>query len=362
MTCEQAMVLMSARLDGAIDREQSDALQAHLDGCPACRQLAETLNGLDRRVANLGEPAPEGLKKGVLYRIDQATGKAKKPTRRWFGPGTALGAAAAVLVLLVGLKVFPLGQTLYGSASTDKAATSAPQSISAAMEELAHQNEGSDQYFTLKPNLTQSGTVETGSCALRPTEAEESDYYRNGGKTAGVRLPARPVTEGDRTLCAALSSRENAMVLLYTEFSPESLFDLLRVEEPSLYALTEELEAETVDSAICYATDCGTALAIQEWLLSNLPQSEGMEADVREAETGLMIRMESLDPGSESLYRVITWAPRAHPIAWPQTWPEDWAIHLRTEENWGLFFPAEDYTPNEGKTAYLVFAANSDFP
>lgn len=358
MTCEQALELISAGLDGALTPEQTAALQAHLNGCLACKQLAEALNGLDQRVADLSEPAPEGLKKGVLYRIDQATGKAKTPVRRWFGPGTAIGAVAAVLVLLVGLGVIPLRQTLQGDASTVNMETGACSTLSPVLD-APEQVEGIDHHGSIKP-ITGNGYAEpnaTVDAIVCPTEDAESDYYRSGGKAAGERLPARPVTEADRTRCAALSTRENAMVLLYTEFSPESLFDLLRKEEPELYVLTESLEPATEDGALYYVTDCGTALAIHEWLLSNLPQSEQMDMNVREAETGLMIRMEALDPGSESLYRVITWTPRTHPIVWPQTWPEDWAVRLRTEENWGLFFPTEDYTPNAGKTAYLVFPA-----
>ena len=108
MICEEAMVLMSAKLDAALPPAEEEALEAHLAACPDCAKLMQTLRCMDEQVAALREPAPEGLKKGVLYRIDQATGKAKTPRRRWFGPGAALGAAAAVLVLLVGLKLSPL--------------------------------------------------------------------------------------------------------------------------------------------------------------------------------------------------------------------------------------------------------------
>ena len=108
MTCEQAMELLSPWLDGELDPELQNALEAHLEACPDCKALADALRGLDGAVAGLREPAPKSLKQGVLYKIDQATGKAKKSKFRWFGPGTALGAVAAVLVLLVGLGVIPL--------------------------------------------------------------------------------------------------------------------------------------------------------------------------------------------------------------------------------------------------------------
>ena len=126
MICEEAMALMSAKLDGELSPEQAEALGAHLEGCPDCGGLMRAMEGLDQKLAGLREPAPEGLKKGVLYRIDQATGKAKQPAlRRWFGPGTAIGAVAAVLVLLVGLGVIPLRNRLTTGSPADEAANTA---------------------------------------------------------------------------------------------------------------------------------------------------------------------------------------------------------------------------------------------
>ena len=49
MTCEQAMELMSAMLDGELDPQLTDALNAHLETCPECKHLAETLVHADDR-------------------------------------------------------------------------------------------------------------------------------------------------------------------------------------------------------------------------------------------------------------------------------------------------------------------------
>ena len=145
-------------------------------------------------------------------------------------------------------------------------------------------------------------------------------------------------------------------MLLYTEFSYESLCELLEAEEPKLAALLTELKTVEENGQLRCLTDCGTALAIHEWLLENLPRSELMEPGLQSAETRLRVRMEELDPGCGSLYKVISWAPRSKPIDWPSEWAEGWAARIRTEENWGLFFPAEDFVPAADAPALLVFA------
>ncbi len=371
MNCEQAMEWMSVMLDGELEQQQADALRAHLETCPDCRRLMEAMEGLEQKVSALREPAPEGLKRGVLYRIDQATGKAKKPKlNRWFGPGAAIGAVAALLVLLVGLGVFPLGgkATQAGNAASPMD-TAAGGQYECAPETQAPQADWEDAYGSPESdavehrNPIQGGkddlsnevpAVPAETAAEAPTS---DDYYLSGGKSE-QRGASLAVTEPLRESCAKLSAAEDAMVLLYTEFTPESLFALLEAEAPALYKLTAELEPQESEGLIRYETDCGTALAIQEWLLENLPQSEIMSGAAQEAETRLRIRMEELDPGSGSLYRIITWSPPDHPVKWPETWPEGWALRLRTEENWSLFFPAEDYVPSSDNPAWLVFPAN----
>ena len=198
MNCEQAYELMSARLDGALSAAQEETLRAHLEGCPACRALMETMTGLDAKVAALREPAPEGLKKGVLYRIDQATGKAKTPRRRWFGPGTALGAVAAVLVLLVGLGVFPLGTKSAAGISEHADSAAVEQNRGAAPVEAAGAEEPVKN--GLIPNAVPQEPAATATISLDGLKGDEkeeslsgsvpdsdSSYYVGGGSRCTVR-------------------------------------------------------------------------------------------------------------------------------------------------------------------------------
>ena len=347
MICEEAMVLMSAKLDAALSPAEEEALEAHLAACPDCAKLMQTLRGLDEQVAELGEPAPEGLKKGVLYRIDQATGKAKTPRRRWFGPGAALGAAAAVLVLLVGLNVIPLRNMAAHSAADEapEMMCDTPVATRSAMEAPQEVAEG----YEAAPGAAPNGMKGINYYAVSTDNSALDGEWQI---VPEVSARHRSVTQAEETACSSLSKAENAAVLLYTEFTPESLFSLLEAEEPKLYELLSQLEPETRDGLVCYRTSCGTVLAIQEWLLTQLPRSDTPE-DI--PENALADRMEALDPGSASLYRIISWPAGKRSILWPESWPGDWADRMRTEENWRLFFPGENYVPNSEKTAYLVF-------
>ncbi len=372
MICEQAYELMSAKLDGALSTDQEAELAAHLASCPKCRRVMEAMQAVEASVSALREPAPEGLKKGVLYRVDQATGKAKSARRRWIGPGTVFGAVAALLVLLVGAGVIQLPRQRSEAQNTEATLHSpdvtAPEPVLEAVEGFEM------SLSTGKDNASLSGVHEpldtTGNQPAvllpAPTAEPEADpeknnsYYRSGQDDVqspeGLpRMEARPVDEETRRIAAARSQAEDALVLLYSEFSPGNLFTLLQTEEPALYEKVQALHCEEADGLLLYRTDCGTALAVHEWILENLPHSEQMDQTSTEAETRLRIRMEALDPQSGSLYRIITWAPRAKPIAWPTDWPADWAVRLRLEENWELFFPTEDYAPSAEKPAMLAF-------
>ena len=348
MNCEEALALISAGLDGALSPAEAQALEAHLANCPDCAALARTLEGLEEKLPTLAEPAPEGLKKGVMYRIDQATGKAKPPRRGWFGPGTALGAVAAVLVLLVGLKVIPLQRTMNALSSMENAAPVqyAPQPAETAqLDAPATDISGHENRF----NSWQSVK---GSDKNFPASEDFAGPQTEVGE--GIDKPA---AESLWDECAALSREEDAMVLLYTEFSPESLFGLLETEAAPLYALTEEMPNAEENRLLRYETDCGTALAIQEWLVNNLPDSDSLDPVQISAEGQIKTQMEALDPGSSNLYRIIRVSQVREPIVWPESWPSDWADRLRTQENWALFYPAEDFVPQPDAPALLVFPA-----
>lgn len=388
MNCEQIYELLSARLDGALSAEDEARLQAHLDACPDCRRLYEAMASIEEKTAELAVPAPEGLKRGVMYRIRQESGKQKKKRGYW-GAGTGFGLIAAVLVLLVGTGVIRLprpqtaakasagGATVsQPSPSAEKPAQPAEETIAFALPQ-ADASDSSTGYFFSPGSLVASAvqapdsTAAPGADLNSPGEgSSESSGEGSSEGLPGVRGPVRPVDEMLRLICADLSEQAEAPILLYTEFSADSLLDLLAEAEPELYdrlvlaepttpaeVLGDESTEPDESGLTVFATDYETALAVQEWLLQNLPRSAELDADGQAEEQELLVRMEELDPESGALNRIVTWAPRTAEIDWPEDWPDDWAVRLRTGENWALFYPEEDFIPEAGDLALLIFAA-----
>ena len=388
MNCEQIYELLSARLDGALSAEDEARVQAHLDACPDCRRLYEAMASIEKKTAELAVPAPEGLKRGVMYRIRQESGKQKKKRGYW-GAGTGFGLIAAVLVLLVGTGVIrlPRPQTAAkasaGGATVSHPSPSAEKPAQPAEETLAFalpQADGSDSstgYFFSPGSLVASAVQAPDSTAAPDSDlnspGEGGSESSGEGSSKGlpeVRGSVRPVEETVRLLCADLSGQAEAPILLYTEFSADSLLDLLAEAEPELYDRLAEAEPTTPAEVLgdestepdesgltVFATDYETALAVQEWMLQNLPRSAELDADGQAEERELLVRMEELDPESGALNRIVTWAPRTAEIVWPEAWPEDWAVRLRTGENWALFYPEEDFIPEAGDLTLLIFAA-----
>ena len=346
MICEKAMELMSAELDGELSAAEAQELKAHLDRCEDCRRLYEAMTSIDGNISALAEPAPAGLKQGVMYQIGKESGRVKPAKRRFFGVGTGLGIAAAALVLMVGTGLIRLPGR--GSASAPKAESLAALPNSAAV---------SEQDPPAEPEFPESFSAVKGipSGSLLPAETRAPE-----GLTAGVQnygfLPFA-LDDARRAAFEETAAEKDAPLLVYADFSYESLLALLEEQAPELAdRLADSLRTGEDGMTLC-RTDWETALALQEWLLAVCPGSNDSAADG----TGPVEGLEALDPGSEALFRVIRFpgsSPAAlAPEAFPAAWPEDWAEAFLQAENWGLFFPEEDYVPHADSETWLVFPA-----
>lgn len=94
MTCEEALPLLSAHLDGENSPEEEAALQAHLARCAACREILEAYEAIDRGVARPEADPPEALHANVMAQVRR---RARPRRRRWLG----IAAVAAVLALVI---------------------------------------------------------------------------------------------------------------------------------------------------------------------------------------------------------------------------------------------------------------------
>lgn len=99
LDCEQALDLISAKLDGALTAEESAALEEHLAACPACRALLADFEELHLELPKLAAQPPADLKDNIMAEVRRSKVtpfQGKKKQWRW----RSLASLAAVLVLV----------------------------------------------------------------------------------------------------------------------------------------------------------------------------------------------------------------------------------------------------------------------
>ena len=80
MTCEEALVLISGHLDGENTEQEEAQLQAHLEGCPSCREILEALSQIDQKIQNMEAEFPANFCEDVMaaIRAEQVPVRKKK--------------------------------------------------------------------------------------------------------------------------------------------------------------------------------------------------------------------------------------------------------------------------------------------
>ena len=135
-TCEEYIVDMNLSIDGLLDPEAEQALQAHLATCPKCRSLYQSYRDIqDAFIEGEVEP-PKGLSHSVMTRIHQEkvrhSPKATLKRMRF----TLTAAVIALVVVAAGKYIgTPHGSTAASSTPEFAAAAEAPET--AANQEAA---------------------------------------------------------------------------------------------------------------------------------------------------------------------------------------------------------------------------------
>lgn len=103
ITCDDAQLLVSDRLDGTLSDTQRAQLDAHLAGCAACREVSRDLEQIHRGAASLPTLTPSrDLWSGIEARIEAPVVSLethrRTPLARW---STRQFAAAAAVLMAV---------------------------------------------------------------------------------------------------------------------------------------------------------------------------------------------------------------------------------------------------------------------
>lgn len=130
ITCNEALELLSAQLDGAMTIEEEAALQEHLNACPECRRMQSELRMADEALPDLQQEPPKLLHDAVMQEIRRETRRKKerKPLLRFVG---VMAAAAALLAVLAGMKLVNLPGFDHGEAAVSMGDSLFPKADSA---------------------------------------------------------------------------------------------------------------------------------------------------------------------------------------------------------------------------------------
>lgn len=138
MTCDEALEMLSAWLDGEITPEEAAQLAAHLDECAECRAVEAQLQMTDEELRMLWEEPPAGLSEQIMQAV--AREAAAKKHRRW--SRWAMPAVAAALVLLVSGTFFSrLAFPSTDSAAMDTAVSSDSNSCSPVLRSTEEESQ-----------------------------------------------------------------------------------------------------------------------------------------------------------------------------------------------------------------------------
>lgn len=101
MNCKHFDDFLDHYLDGLLDAQTSQAIEAHAAGCERCSELRGKARSLQRQLANLNAEAPHpGLQQRVWQPLREQQA-ARASARRWMGPALTAGFVLALLLMAV---------------------------------------------------------------------------------------------------------------------------------------------------------------------------------------------------------------------------------------------------------------------
>ena len=249
--CENFAALLDPFVDGELSPDEIARVQAHLDGCPACRAYVDDALAIRASFPDAEDtPVPDGFAESVMARIraeaaSQAEAAPQKKTSRPWLKALASLAACCAIVLLAAPMFSHSSKTEAAPAEAPAAAADTAASTERAMEfalteeapagesaEESREDLASSKLYDAAPSP--SAAADSGATAYF-TEADPASWLTLTAEEAGSLLadftPAEEtetelryeLTSGElETLLAALSE---AGIVPSGEFHPTEMED-----------------------------------------------------------------------------------------------------------------------------------------
>lgn len=272
MDCEQALILISAALDGEITETERAELEEHLNACPECRAISEDFGVISVALSDMMARPPADLIERVNSVLDEREEQAEpapapRRTASWKRWGS-LAAMFAVVVCLGGVFVFSdLGNTgtsdcaapqaSYGQSVTADADMALEPVVSAGVEEAAPADGATDIEAGAMREIDDSAT--NGSAFFETNEQIIPAMDTDLSAADGANLVFDYLGGTELYPDAVWSEVDTGYVLEQTETEGEAFRSVLRytgLSDDGWY-YTFQIYHETVDELFATCTFVG---------------------------------------------------------------------------------------------------------
>ena len=216
--CENFAARLDPFVDGELSPDEMARVQAHLDGCPACRAYVDDALAIRASFPDAEDtPVPDGFAESVMARIRaEAASQAeaapqKKTSRPWLKALASLAACCAIVLLAAPMfahgsktEAAPAEAPAAAAASTERAMGFANTAEDAPAEE-SREDLASSKLYDAAPAPSAADSGATAYC----TEADTTSWLTLTAEEAGSLLAAfTPVEETETELRYELTSGE----------------------------------------------------------------------------------------------------------------------------------------------------------
>ena len=210
--CENFAALLDPFVDGELSPDEIARVQAHLDGCPACRAYVDDALAIRAAFPDAEDtPVPDGFSESVMARIRAETVSQKRKNRPWLKALASLAACCAIVLLAAPMfshgsktEAAPAEAPAAAAASTERAMGFANTAEEAPAEE-SREDLASSELYDAAPAPSAADSGATVYC----TEADTTSWLTLTAEEAGSLLAdVTPVEETETELRYELTSLE----------------------------------------------------------------------------------------------------------------------------------------------------------
>ena len=252
--CENFAALLDPFVDGELSPDEMAGVQAHLDGCPACRAYADDALAIRASFPDAEDtPVPDGFAESVMARIraeaaSQAEAAPQKKTSRPWLKALASLAACCAIVLLAAPMFSHSSKTEAAPAEAPAAAADTAASTERAMEfALTEEAPAGESAEESREDLASSKLYDAAPSPSAAADSGATAYFTEADPASWLTLTAE---EAGSLLADFTPAEETETELRYELTSGELETLLAALSEAGIVPSGELHPAEMEDSYV----------------------------------------------------------------------------------------------------------------